>query len=85
MGFVTLLLLLTVFSGCRTSPAPPAPSPRPPSTLGAVIVVDMIPASLSGEENQDSEPFLSVHPTGADGPDGPREQSRRDDLPSLHR
>jgi hypothetical protein len=63
MGFVTLLLLLTVITGCRTSPAPPAPSPRPPSTLGAVIVVDMIPASLSGEENQDSEPFLSVHPT----------------------
>ena len=63
MGFVTLVLLLTVFTGCRTSAAPPAPSPRPPSTLGAVIVVDMIPASLSGEENQDSEPFLSVHPT----------------------
>jgi len=63
MGVVTLLLLLTVFTGCRTSPPPPTPSTRPPSALGAVIVVDMIPASLSGEENQDSEPFLSVHPT----------------------
>src|SRR5690242_8433019 len=28
-----------------------------------VRVVDMVPATLSGETNQDAEPFLAVHPT----------------------
>lgn len=33
------------------------------SGSGTVTVVDIIPASLSGETNQDSEPFLAVHPS----------------------
>ena len=52
-------LLMTVLTGC---PRPPAPPPLPPPQPG-VGVVNMIPASLSGETNQDSEPFLAAHPT----------------------
>ncbi len=62
MGVATVLLLLTGFTGCGTSPPDPTPSTLPSPAPGSVKVVDMIPASLSGEENQDSEPFLSVHP-----------------------
>src|SRR5439155_709710 len=63
MGFATLLLLLTILAGCGTTPTGQRPSTLPRPVASAVRVVDMIPASLSGEENQDSEPFLSVHPT----------------------
>jgi len=62
MSFTALLLLLTVLTGCGTSPPSPTPPTLPSSLPDPVTVVDMIPASLSGEENQDSEPFLSVHP-----------------------
>src|SRR5262245_17050006 len=31
-------------------------------TAASVLVVNMIPKSLSGEENQDSEPTLTVNP-----------------------
>jgi len=42
------------------SPKPsPSPSPAPP---GAILVVNMIPKSLSNETNQDSEPNLAVNP-----------------------
>lgn len=33
------------------------------TSASGISVVDMIPASLSAETNQDSEPFLAVHPT----------------------
>jgi hypothetical protein len=33
-----------------------------PATL-SVLVVNMVPKSLSGETNQDSEPHLTVNPT----------------------
>jgi len=39
----------------------PAAEPQP-----AVRVIDMIPAQLSGETEQDSEPFLAVHPATPD-------------------
>src|SRR6516162_6193922 len=37
---------------------------QPPST-SSIHVVDLIPASLSGETNQDSEPFLAIQTTNA--------------------
>lgn len=52
---LAVLLLSVAFLGRFCPPAvPPVPG---------VKVVDMIPRSLSGETNQDSEPFLAVHPT----------------------
>src|SRR5437899_11655188 len=42
--------------GGQPSP-PPAPPPPPPT---GVRVVDMVPASLSGETWQDAEPFLTT-------------------------
>jgi hypothetical protein len=38
---------------------PPPPPPGPPK---AVTVVNMVPKALSNEQNQDSEPWLSVNP-----------------------
>jgi hypothetical protein len=35
----------------------------PPTPVPGVKLVNMIPRTLSGETNQDSEPFLAVHPT----------------------
>lgn len=36
-----------------------------PTKYAGVKVVNMIPASLSAETNQDSEPFLAIHPTNS--------------------
>src|SRR6266700_7623365 len=52
-------------AACRRPPNPPdgapAPSPPPPPPPApGVRVVDMIPASLSGETWQDAEPFLTT-------------------------
>ncbi len=53
-----VVLLLVFLLGC---PEPPPPPPPPPSS--GARVVNMIPAALSGETFQDSEPFLAVHPS----------------------
>ncbi len=48
--------------GASPSPSPsgkPSPSPAP---AGKILVVNMIPKSLSNEINQDSEPNLAVNP-----------------------
>ncbi len=45
--------------GCPNGNTPESP---PPTPVSGIKVVNMIPASLSGETNQDSEPFLAVHP-----------------------
>ena len=63
MRVTTLLLTVAcVLAACRRqqdgTPSPP-PSPPPPPPAG-VRVVDMIPASLSGETWQDAEPFLTI-------------------------
>ncbi len=59
----TTLLAAVVFvvAACRRPQDQPdgAPSPPPPPPPG-VRVVDMIPASLSGETWQDAEPFLTT-------------------------
>jgi len=39
------------------------PRSAPPAPHAGVKVINMIPATLSGETNQDSEPFLAIHPT----------------------
>ena len=39
----------------------PGPGPGPPPVTPGVLLVNMIPAALSGETNQDSEPFLAVN------------------------
>lgn len=57
-GYLTLFLaalavFLTMMAGLR---AARGQSPAPPS----IKVVNLIPASLSGESNQDSEPFLAI-------------------------
>src|SRR5262245_50037902 len=47
-----------------TSPpgsTPPGSTPTPSPTHAGLKLVDIIPASLSGETNQDSEPFLAIH------------------------
>ena len=51
-----------VVAACRRPQNPPdgEPSPPPPPPPPGVRVVDMIPASLSGETWQDAEPFLTV-------------------------
>ncbi|MGE5802360.1 MAG: hypothetical protein ACM358_08865, partial [Gemmatimonadota bacterium] len=43
----------------RGGGSPPSPPPPPPPA--GVRVVDMIPASLSGETWQDAEPFLTIY------------------------
>jgi hypothetical protein len=55
------LAALAPLSGCSVL-HPPSPPPPPP----AVTVVNMIPFTLSAEINQDSEPFLAVHPGNHD-------------------
>ena len=63
---VALALLLSLVSGCSPTPTPtPPPGPAPIAPSTGILVVNMIPASLSGETNQDSEPFLAVHSTNA--------------------
>src|SRR5205809_1900116 len=61
----TTILVAVLVAACRRGggnppppPSPPPPSPPPPPA--GVRVVDMIPASLSGETWQDAEPFLTV-------------------------
>ena len=49
-------VLLTVFLAMSAGFLARGQSPPPPS----ITVVDLIPASLSGESNQDSEPFLAI-------------------------
>src|SRR5213592_3855223 len=66
MRATTLLAAVTfVVAACQRpqnppggEPSPPPPPPPPPPT--GVRVVDMIPASLSGETLQDAEPFLTT-------------------------
>jgi hypothetical protein len=67
MRVTTLLAAVAlVLASCRRPPPggepspPPAPPPPPPP---GVRVVDMIPASLSGETWQDAEPFLTIFAT----------------------
>src|SRR6266487_2038286 len=63
MRATALLAAVTfVVAACRRPPNPPdgAPSPPPPPPPPGVRVVDMIPASLSGETWQDAEPFLTT-------------------------
>src|SRR5216117_1804378 len=61
---VTPLLAAVAFvvAACRRPPNPPdgGASPPPPPPPPGVRVVDMIPASLSGETWQDAEPFLTT-------------------------
>src|SRR6058998_537511 len=61
---VTTLLAAVAFvvASCRRPPNPPdgGASPPPPPPPPGVRVVDMIPASLSGETWQDAEPFLTT-------------------------
>src|SRR5438876_645818 len=62
MRATTLLAaVIFVIAACRRPQDQPdgAPSPPPPPLPG-VRVVDMIPASLSGETWQDAEPFLTT-------------------------
>src|SRR6266480_3955692 len=61
----TTILVAVLVAACRRGggnppppPSPPPPSPPPPPA--GVRVVDMIPASLSGETWQDAEPFLTT-------------------------
>ncbi len=69
-----LLLLAVAVTGCPqpqppsppTPPSPPAPPTTPPTPIGVNRVVNMIPLALSGETNQDSEPFLTAEPGDPD-------------------
>jgi len=63
MRATTLLAAVAfVVAACRRPPNPPdgGASPPPPAPPPGVRVVNMIPASLSGETWQDAEPFLTV-------------------------
>src|SRR5436190_14130967 len=58
-------------------------------TIAKVVVVNMIPRSLSGEANQDSEPTIAVNPANplqiagsAFTPDPPAATSRRSTCPA---
>lgn len=53
-------LLPNVQAGPLASHTPPPPPPPP-----GVLIVNMIPRSLSGEQNQDSEPTIAVNPANA--------------------
>src|SRR5438876_9756733 len=60
-----LAAVVLVVAACRRPPNPPdgapsPPPPPPPPPPPGVHVVDMIPASLSGETWQDAEPFLTT-------------------------
>src|SRR6266581_846310 len=63
MRATTLLAAVAfVVAACRRPQNPPGgePSPPPPPPRPGVRIVDMIPASLSGETWQDAEPFLTI-------------------------
>src|SRR6266571_1095916 len=63
MRATTLLAAVAfVVAACRRPQNPPGgePSPPPPPPPPGVRIVDMIPASLSGETWQDAEPFLTI-------------------------
>src|SRR6266478_1422015 len=57
---VVALTVLAVMAGTVFGRGQSAPSARAREASAHVKVVDLIPASLSGETNQDSEPFLAV-------------------------
>src|SRR5439155_10475018 len=48
-----------VIGSTGVSPLPLPPPPPPPE----VLIVNMTPRSLSGEQNQDSEPTIAVNPS----------------------
>ncbi len=61
----TTILVAVLVAACRRGggnppPPPSTPPPSPPPPPAGVRVVDMIPASLSGETWQDAEPFLTT-------------------------
>src|SRR6266699_865141 len=66
MRATTLLAAVAcVVAACQRPPNPPGgesspPPPPPPPPLPGVRVVDIIPATLSGETWQDAEPFLTT-------------------------
>src|SRR6266513_1575526 len=59
----TTIFVAVLVASCRrgggNAPPPPSPPPPSPPPPAGVRVVDMIPASLSGETWQDAEPFLT--------------------------
>src|SRR5258705_312640 len=55
-----LLIALVV---CSISGGASAVTAKPPQSQFQVDVVNMIPFSLSGEVNQDSEPHLAINPS----------------------
>lgn len=66
---VAALVVAMALTACNPDPAPPdpvPPDPIPPQPAGVLSVVNMIPATLSRETGQDSEPFLAVHPADGD-------------------
>ncbi len=60
-----LSLACSMIFGCPGSsdvvPQRPASDAAPTTASNGITLVDIIPESLSGETNQDSEPFLAVH------------------------
>jgi hypothetical protein len=65
-SLAAVFLIVPLFAcPSSTDGTPPTPGPTPaPSPAGGrpgLKLVDIIPASLSGETNQDSEPFLAIH------------------------
>lgn len=58
------VVLCSVMSGCSSNSDGNAERARPAVAVATppITIVDIIPESLSGETNQDSEPFLAVHP-----------------------
>src|SRR6266513_4909414 len=60
----TTIFVAVLVASCRrgggNAPPPPSPPPPSPPPPAGVRVVDMIPASLSGETWQDAEPFLTT-------------------------
>ncbi|HHT9120839.1 MAG TPA: hypothetical protein ACFYD3_09915 [Candidatus Hypogeohydataceae bacterium YC41] len=64
MRTLLVSLALAILAGCAGPPPPPPPPPPTPPPVAAKVI-NMIPASLSGETNQDSEPFLAVDTTNS--------------------
>src|SRR5216117_4488185 len=61
MRATTLLAAVAfVVAACERPPNGESSPPPPPPPTPGVRVVDMIPASLSGETWQDAEPFLTT-------------------------
>lgn len=60
LGMMTVALALLVACQGGEQQVPP-----PPARVGGVRVVDLIPASLSGETWQDAEPFLALYDSNA--------------------